>query len=381
MKLAANAGELAAALSSVELALGVRTVVAILGGVHIKAGADGVVHLVVNALDCVIAVTATAEAAKPGEAVVRASALAGLIRGFAKDSTVEIDADAHGARIRCGRARYQLPAMPIEQLPPVPMIDDAAGEIELDRKELLEAIKQIVFAASTEETRYYMNGILFHDRDDWLVLVATDGRRLAKCQIPSAPFSQDHSCIVPNASIAAIIKLLTKAMVEDVRLRRSKSLLEVSAPGFILTSKLIDGTFPDYTRVIPATPANSATVDHADLVAALTGSTPCPRTRKNFSISSGCPGIPAEPVLRLSLPHQPGAADDVVAATVAGSAPVQTAAQVRHVVELVNELRGKRVCIATAGAGNPILVTDPADDAVLMLQMPCRVSSSQSRAA
>ena len=66
-------------------------------------------HLVVNALDRVIAVTVTAEVVEPGEAVVRASALAGLIRGFAKDSTVEIGADAHGARIRCGRARYQLP--------------------------------------------------------------------------------------------------------------------------------------------------------------------------------------------------------------------------------------------------------------------------------
>ena len=90
---------------------------------------------------------------------------------------------------------------------------------------------------------------------------------------------------------------------------------------------------------------------------------------------------PAEPVLRLSLPHQPDAADDVIAATVAGGAPVQTAAQIRHIVELVDEMRGKRVCVATDGAGNPILITDPADDAVLMLQMPCRVSSDQSTRA
>ena len=191
----------------------------------------------------------------------------------------------------------------------------------------------------------------------------------------------DHSCIVPNASIAAIIKLLTKTTVEDVRLRRSKSLLEVSAPGFVLTSKLIDGTFPDYARVIPAAPANSATVDHADLVAALTRLDAVSAHEKKLQHLVGLSWDPAEPVLRLSLPHQPGAADDVIAATVAGSAPVQTAAQIRHVVELVDELRGKRVCIATAGAGNPILVTDPADDAVLMLQMPCRVSSDQSTRA
>ena len=159
-----------------------------------------------------------------------------------------------------------------------------------------------------------------------------------------------------------------------------KALLEVSAPGFILTSKLIDGTYPDYGRVIPSGPANSVTVDHADLVAALTRLDAVVEHKKLATLV-GLSWDPAEPVLHLSLPHQPDAADDIIAATVAGKAPVQTAAQVRHVVELVAEMRGKRVSIATAGAGNPILVTDPADDAVLMLQMPCRVSSDQSTRA
>ena len=355
--------------------------VAILGAVHIRAGADGVAHLAANALDRAVTVTAQAEVEEPGETAVRAVTLAGLADGFPKDATVTIEGDTQGAKVRCGRALYKLPVMPVDQLPPVPAIDDAAGEIELDRKELLEAIKQIAFAASTEETRYYMNGILFHDRDDRLILVATDGHRLAKCQIPSAPFSADHSCIVPNASIAAIVKLLAKTAAEDVRLRRSKGLLEVSAPGFVLTSKLIDGTFPDYQRVIPAAPANSATVDHADLAAALTRLDAVSAPEKNLQALVGLSWDPAEPVLRLSLPHQPGAADDVIAAMVVGSAPVQTAAQIRHVVELVDELRGKRVCIATAGTGNPILVTDPANDGILICQMPCRVSPNQSRAA
>jgi CTP:molybdopterin cytidylyltransferase MocA len=88
-----------------------------------------------------------------------------------------------------------------------------------------------------------------------------------------------------------------------------------------------------------------------------------------------------EPVLRLSLPHQPGMADDVIAATAAGDTPVQTAAQVRHVVELVDNLHGARVCIASNGAGNPILVTDPDDGAVLVVQMPCRTSPQQASAA
>ena len=381
MKLAANAAELAGVLASVELALDVRIVIAILSGVHIKAGADGVVHLVVNALDRVIAVTVTAEVAKPGETVVRAAALAGLVRGFAKDGPVEISADQRGARIRCGRATYKLPVMPIDQLPPAPTIDVVTGEIELDRRELLEAIKQVAFASSTEETRYYINGILLHDDGKRLALVATDGHRLAKRRIPSAPFSSDHSCIVPNATVAAIVKLLSKTIAEDVRLRRSRALLELTAPGLALVSKLIDGTYPDYARVVPESPANSATVDRADLAAALARLAAVVEPDKRLAPLVGLSWDPAEPALHLSLPHQLDAADDVIAATVAGSAPIQTAAQIRHVVELVDQMRTNSIRIATAGAGDPILVTDPEDDAILVMQMPCRVSPSQSRAA
>ena len=325
------------------------------------AGADGVVHLVVNALDRVIAVTVTAEVAKSGEAVVRIGA-GRAYQGFCQGQ--------HG-RNRRRRARgadplrsraLPLAVMPIEQLPPVPVIDDAAGEIELDRKELLEAIKQVAFAASTEEIRYYMNGILFHDRDDRLVLVATDGHRLAKCQIPSAPFSADHSCIVPmrrsRRSSSCSPRPRSKTCGCGGRKACSRSARRAS-PRLEADRR----AYPDYARVVPETPANSATVDHADLVAALTRLDAVAKHSKRFAALVGLAWDPAEPVLRLSLPHQPDAADDVIAATVAGDAPGQTAAQIRHVVELVDELRGERVCIATAGAGNPILITDPEDDA------------------
>ena len=86
-----------------------------------------------------------------------------------------------------------------------------------------------------------------HDEGGQLVAVAIDGHRLAKCRIPAAPFSQDLSCIVPLATIEPIVKLLGKSKaVERVKLRRSRTLIEITAPDFVLTSKLIDGTYPDY---------------------------------------------------------------------------------------------------------------------------------------
>jgi DNA polymerase-3 subunit beta len=381
MKLKANAGGLAGALALAGLALETRVVIAILGCVHIKAGTDGVTHFAVNVLDRAITVTAKAEVTEPGETVVRAAALAGLVNGFPKDGTVEINSDTEGATVRCGRARYRLPVLPIDQLPPAPVIDVVVGEIELDRKELLAAIKQVVFAASTEETRYYLNGLLLHDEGDRLVLVATDAYRLAKRQLTSAPFSVDHSCIVPLRTIAPLIKLLGKTTAEEVRLRRSKALLEVSAPSFVLVSKLIDASYPDYARIIPKCPTNSATVDRTDLVAALVRLNAVSEHGEKLAALVGLAWEPAKPVLRLSLPNQPDAADDAIAATITGAASIWTAAQIAHIAELVDQIHNRNIRIATDGAGGAILVTDPDDDNLLVIQMPVHIARGQSRAA
>ena len=106
MKIAVSAAELAGALALAALALDSRIKIEILHAVHIKA-ADGIAHLTVNGPDRIIAVSVKTEVAEPGETVVRAAALAGLAAGF-KDGTIGIEADAHGAKIRCGRAIYRL---------------------------------------------------------------------------------------------------------------------------------------------------------------------------------------------------------------------------------------------------------------------------------
>jgi DNA polymerase-3 subunit beta len=263
----------------------------------------------------------------------------------------------------------------------VPLIEDVTGEVEVDRQELLEALKQVLFAISTEETRYYMNGVLFHDVPNRLALVATNGHQLTRCQIPSPPFAAGYTCIVPSASIPAIVKLLAKGVAEDVQLRRSETLFEISTPGLVFVSKLVDGTFPDYERVIPERPANGATVEHADLVAAITRLEAVSEHGKKLATLVGLRFDPVEPALRLSLPNQPEAANEEIPASVTGTVSIETAAQLRHVVDLVGEFHGKSICIASDGTSSPILITDPASAATLIVQMPCRVASFQSQAA
>ena len=136
MKITGNAGELADRLALAALALDNRGKIEILRAVHIQA-ADGVARFTVNSMDRAITVTVAVEVSQPGEAVMRAAALAGLAAGFPEDGTIEIEADARGAQIRCGRAVYSLPVMPIEDLPEVAAIDVVTGEAELAREDCL----------------------------------------------------------------------------------------------------------------------------------------------------------------------------------------------------------------------------------------------------
>lgn len=378
MKISVSAAELAGALALAALALDSSIKIEILQAVHIKA-ADEIAHLTASGADRTVAMSVQAEVAEPGETVVRAAALTGLAAGF-KDGTIGIEADVHGAKIRCGRATYRLPVMPLEDLPATPTTDTAMAEIELAREDLLGAIRQVMFAASTEATRFYLNGVCLHDEGAQLVAVAIDGHRLARCRIPSAPFSQDLSCIIPLATIGPLIKLLAKT-TGRVKLRRSRTLVEITAPDFVLTSKLIDGTYPDYGRLIPAAPENSATVDRDDLISALARlAAVTTGERKSFPLA-GFEWSPTETALRLSLPSQPGVAEDVIAAAITGNAPVATAARLAHWKELVGELRGARICIASNGNRNSILVTDPGNDTILILQMPCVLPARSSQQA
>ena len=379
MKITASAAELTAALALAALALDDKIKVEILHAVHIEA-ADDVVRFTVNGGDRIIETFATVKVAEPGEAVVAAAALVGLVAGFAKNVTIEIETDKKRAQIRCGRAIYRLPVMPLEQLPPAPAIDMVMGEAELARQDLLTAIKRVKFAAEVDGTRWYLCGIYLHGTGDQLVAVTTDGHRLAKCRIPASVL-QDLAAIVPIATIEPIIKLLTRSkMIERLRLRRSRTLLEIAASAFTLTTKLIEGTFPDYQRIIPKLPANSATVDRAELVAALARLEAVATSERKIAPPVGFEWSPTEPALRLSLPNQAGTAEDLIAAAIAGNAMIQSAIPLGHVLELADELSGKSVCIASDGGGEGVLITDPDNDATLIVQMPCRWSA-RSQAA
>ena len=175
---------------------------------------------------------------------------------------------------------------------------------------------------------------------------------------------------MPTIAVKLITRLLTdNKSIEIVRLARSKTLFAVEGPGFRFVSKLIDGTYPDYRRLIPKPSGSFAIVDRRELARALDRIAAVVDPQSEAMRLVGLRWSDGESALHLCIPGWPDLADDVLDAEVASTGKV--AVQILHLAEIVAEIEGERIHIDTNGNGGPVLVTDPDDPDVLMLQMPC----------
>jgi len=379
MKITANAGELADALALAAI-LGEDKRLRNLRSLEAVSLVTDVTVMKIggNVLDFAVSLAVPADIETLGALAVSGQRLAALAAGFPRDAKIQIADDGAAARVTCGRSRFQLPVIPQDELPAAPAIGEETGRTELVREEALTLFERPFFAMGTEQTRFYLCGVLLRDSDGALAAVATDGHRLCKAIIPGGGgLSQDDRLIVPRPAVKIILKLLADKSNERIVLRRSATLLAVEAAGFSFTSKLIDTTYPDYARIVP-TPGNQAvTVERAALAQAL---------KRVAAVAD--PAVKAKPVaglqwqgdeLRLCLAGHPDAADDVIDATVEGAG--RTGVQIHYLAELLDSLNGKCARIDTTDTFAPVLITDPDDPDFLVVQMPCRVPFERSQAA
>jgi len=184
MRFEAIAGDLSAALDAAALALDDKVVVEALSMVRIIARDD--VVFVVDSLDRRVAVNATATIIEPGEVSARCIALAGVLGGLDPERTVTIETAGDGVVVRAGKSRFAIAGLPIDMLPESGGLVDSITSFDLDTNQLRRMLEVCEHAISTEETRYYLNGLYLHTTDKALRGVATDGHRLAWLDLPHA---------------------------------------------------------------------------------------------------------------------------------------------------------------------------------------------------
>lgn len=251
-----NVKVLRAALKAVNAVVEKRTTVPICATVLVRS-TPGQMFLTGTDLEIMVEKTVDLEDAGANSAMnfcVDASTLASIAGKLPVEGVAKIEADGNtGITIKCGRARFKLPTLPTDDFP-VFAARDWDAEWEQDGTQLVQMIESVRFAISTEETRYYLGGIYVHvpSGSECQFAAATDGHRLARFHCNVAEGAEEMpSIIIPRKAIGALAQLLDEeGGIVGVSVSTTKFRFEVGKT--VLTGKLIDGTFPDYTRVIPA---------------------------------------------------------------------------------------------------------------------------------
>lgn len=360
-------------LAHVQSVVEKRNTIPVLSNVKIEVK-DGTLNL--SATDMDIAITESVEASvkKEGELTAPAHTLYDIIRKLPDGSEVEItgDADKTGKiKVKAGSCNFSLATLPSTEFPMMEK-GELSHEFLITPAELSALIEKTKFAISTEETRYYLNGIFLHtketDSGNALCAVATDGHRLAKVEIDAPEGSAGMpGIIVPRKTVAEISKLIAEAE-GDVIVSLSDSKICFECGKAVLISKLIDGNFPEYSRVIPSDNDKQMEINTQNLIKAVdrVSTITSDRTRSiKFALNSGKLEL-------LAANEENGTArEEVECQYEAGS--IGIGFNSRYVLEMLSGIEGENVQMVFKDDNSPAIVKDTGDSSVLFVIMPMRI--------
>jgi DNA polymerase-3 subunit beta len=347
-----------------------RNTIPILSNVLIEAAADGSIRLTATDLDLQIVESVQAQVDRPGAITIPAHTFFDIVRKLPEGSQVLLDASEGKMLVQAGRARFNLQTLPRDDFP---MIAEGAlpTAFELPAATLIHIIDKTKFAISTEETRYYLNGIFLHVSDDpvpVLKAAATDGHRLARYTATRPDGAEGMpDIIVPRKCINELRKLLDE-VEGSVHIDLSPTKIRFGLGNAILTSKLIDGTFPDYSRVIPTGNDKLLRIDPrsfeegVDRVATIA-------TDKTRAVKMA---LERDKVtLSVTSPENGTAAEEVPGDYAAEGFEIGFNA--RYLLDILGQVEGDTVELHLADAAAPTLIRENEKSPALYVLMPMRV--------
>jgi DNA polymerase-3 subunit beta len=363
---------LAKALAHVASVVERRNTIPILSNVLIAA-ARNELKLTATDLDMELVETVPVRTKGDGATTVPAHMFHDIVRKLPEGADIELARDGEQGRlaITSGPAQFSLQTLPSDDFPAL-SVDDLGHSFSLPASDLKRLIDKTRFAISTEETRYYLNGIYLHAAQSGgkqvLRAVATDGHRLAQIELPLPPGAKDMpGVIVPRKTVLELAKLVEGGEGE-VRVELSPSKIRVSAARVVLTSKLIDGTFPDYERVIPQGNDKKMEVDNAAFAQAVdrvsTLSSDKGRAVK-LTITDG------KLTLSVNNPDSGSATEELPVGY--DFDPLEIGFNARYLLDISSQLESGTAEFQLADPGSPTMVRDGKDASALYVLMPMRV--------
>jgi len=370
MKATIERATLLRGLSHVQSVVERRNTIPILSNVLIEAQAGGTMRLMATDLDLQIDETIAAAVDQPGAITVSAHTLFDIVRKLPEGSQVELAAAEGRITVNAGRAKFTLATLPRDDFPMI-----AEGELPTIFELPAETLKQIIdktrFAISTEETRYYLNGIFLHVTDEatpMLKAAATDGHRLARVTV-ARPDGADGmpDVIVPRKCVAELRKLLDE-VDGSVGVSLSGSKIRFDLGQAILTSKLIDGTFPDYSRVIPTANDKILKIDPKSFMQGVDRVSTI-ATEKTRAVKMALDRDKI--ILSVTSPENGAAAEEVPGEYAA--MPFEIGFNSRYLMDILGQIEGDLVEVHLADAAAPTLIRENDSSPALYVLMPMRV--------
>lgn len=367
MKFQIDAKSLSAAIASVSRVVEARNTIPILSNIVLHAHQDGVL-LRSTDLDLEYSMRVAAEVSEPGTTTIPARLASDIVKKMTWEVTVSLTEGAQEATISAGRSRFKLMTLPVEDYPSLDA-GTLTHTFALTGDTLHRLFSRCEFAISTEETRYYLNGIYMHETGGKLRSVATDGHRLAKNETDAPEGSYGMpGIIVPRKTVKEAIALGAAAKGEEVRVEVSATKVRFTHGSTVLTSKIIDGTFPDYERVMPQGNNIIAYVDSKALALAAdrvsTISTERGRAVKLTFENGGLSLVANSP--------DAGSAEDVIDVDFDAD-PLSIGYNAKYVSAVLANLGEGKTRIALADPGSPTLFSNENEPGLQVVLMPLRV--------
>jgi len=366
MKFTINRDALLKPLQIVSGAVERRSTLPILSNVLVQVGNDSL-RMTGTDLEVELISSVTLEGAEPGDITVPAKKFLDIVRSLGEGADVRVEGSDDKVIVRSGKSRFTLSSLPASEYPNIEEFDSEIA-LQISQGKLKHLIERTHFSMANQDVRYYLNGMLFEVNDNVLRTVATDGHRLAMASTTLEQSALPHKqLIVPRKGISELMRLLDSddSMLE---LSLGQNHMRVETGGMTFTSKLLDGRFPDYRRVIP-TGGERFVIADRDLL-----KQSCVRVAilSNEKFRGVRVALDGQEMTLTANNQDQEKADERVEVDYNGES-MEVGFNVNYLLDVVNAVEGNQVKFTLTDENSSALVEDAADDSAVYVIMPMRL--------
>lgn len=340
----------------------------ILSNVLIRREPDRIIFV---ATDLEIQVTTTSMKESNGEEsvglTVSARKLQEILRSLPEGSEVMLDLQNNRLQVRAGKSRFNLQTLPAIDFPTLAQPGPVQGALRIPQKQLREILQLVQYSMAQQDIRYYLNGLLLVLEAEQLKVIATDGHRLSYAATKVGTHHEQTEVILPRKAVLELVKLLEDSS-DEVEIGVHPGQVRFQFGALELVTKIIDGKFPDYTRVIPTTHAKHITVERAVLLDALQRAA----TLANEKFR-GVRWMLASDTLRVSCTNSEQEEAQEELEVRYSDAPLDIGFNIAYLLDVLASVHGNLVDCAFGDATSSMLITFPDQEDFKYVVMPMRI--------